>query len=86
MRCRPVEFSLDKAESREHLFDPVIDRISVLMLELAVKVVVSSLGPLAVGRVFGLGDLLGGFLELVLQIDQRRESRLHDLDQASRRS
>ena len=34
------------------------------------QVVVAPLGPLAVGGVFGLGHLLGGLLELVLQLDQ----------------
>ena len=45
------------------------------------QLVVAPLGPLAVGRVFRLGHLLGGLLELVLQVDQRGEPRLDDLDQ-----
>ncbi len=78
---RPVKFRLGEAEARQHLLDAVIDRVSILVLELAVKLVVAPPGPLAVGRVFRLGHLLGGLLELVLQLDQRGEPRLDDLHQ-----
>ena len=59
----------------------MIDRIGVLVLDLAVQLIVTPLGALAVRRVFGLGHLLGGLLELVLQVDQRGEPRLDDLHQ-----
>ena len=78
---RAVELGLGEAEARQHLLDPVIDRIGILVLDLAVELVVPPPGPFAVRRVFGLGHLGGGFLELVLQIDQRREPRLDDLHQ-----
>ena len=45
----------------------MIDGIGVLVLDLAVELVVAPLGSLAVGRVFGLGHLLSGFFELVLE-------------------
>ena len=48
----------------------MVDRIGVLMLDQLVQVVVSPSGPLAVGVVLGLGHLLGGLLELVLQLHQ----------------
>ena len=56
-------------------------RVGVLVLDLAVELVVAALGALAVGVVFGLGHLLGGFFELVLEVDQRGQARLGDFDQ-----
>ena len=68
-----MKLRLGEAEARQHLLDAVIDRVSILVLELTVELVVTPLGPLAVRRVFRLGHLLRGLLELVLQLDQRGE-------------
>ena len=76
-----MKLRLDEAEARQHLLDAVIDRVSILVLELVVQLVVAPLGPLAVGCVFRLGHLLRGLLELVLQLDQRGEPRLDHLHQ-----
>ena len=45
------------------------------------QLVIAPLGSLAVAVVFGLGHLLGGLLELVLELDQRGQPRLGDFDQ-----
>ena len=45
------------------------------------ELVIAARGPLAVGLVFGLGHLLRGLLELVLELDQRGQPRLDDFDQ-----
>ncbi len=56
-------------------------RVGVLVFDLAVELVVAPLGALAIGFVFGLGELLGGFFELVLEVDERGQARFGDLDQ-----
>ena len=76
-----MELRLGEAQAREDLLDPVVDRIGVLVLELLVQLVVPPRGPLAVGVVLGLGHLLRGLLELVLEVDQRGQPRLDDVHQ-----
>ena len=76
-----LEVGGGKAQTGEHLFDSMIDGVGVLVLDLAVELVIAALGPLAVGVVFGLGHLLGGLFELVLELDHRGEARLGDFDQ-----
>ena len=78
---RPVEIGLGEPQPGEDLLDAMIDRVGVLVLEPLVELVVAPGGALAVGLVFGLGHLLGGFLELVLQVDQRGQARLGDVHQ-----
>ncbi len=75
-----VELRLGEAQAREDLLDPVVDRIGVLVLDLLVERVVAERGPLAVGLIVRLGHLLGGLFQLVLELDQRRQARLDDVD------
>ena len=79
-----VELGLGEAQAGEDLLDPVVDRIGVLVLDLVVQRVVALGGPLAVGVILGLGHLLRGLLQLVLEVDQRRQARLDDVDHRRR--
>ena len=64
-----------EAEAVEDLLDAVVDRVGVLVLEPVVELVVAARGPGAVGVVLGLGHLLGGLLQLALEVDERGEPR-----------
>ncbi len=80
--CRrlALEFGLAEAEARQDLLDPMIDRVRVLVLDLVVDGVVAKRRPLAVVLVLGLGHLVGGLFQLVLELEQRRQTGPDDLD------
>ena len=48
----------------------MIDRVCIRVLDQAVQLIITPAGAVAVGRVLGLGHLLGGFLELAVQVNQ----------------
>ena len=77
-----MEIGRAEAEAGEHFFDAVIDRVGVLVFDLPEELVVPPLGALAIVVVFGLCHLLGGLFELVLEVDQRGQPGLGDLDQS----
>ena len=66
-----LEFGRAEAEAGKDFFDAMIDAVCILMFDLAVDLVVTLLGALLVVVVLGFGELLGGFLELVLEVQER---------------
>ena len=59
----------------------MIEGVGVLVLDLAMELGVAALCAFEVGVILCLGHFLGGFFKLVLEVQERGQSRLCDFDQ-----
>ncbi len=64
-----------KPEPGKDLLDPVIDRVRILVFEQVVKLVVTPAGAGTLVVILGLGHLLRSLFQLVLKLENRRDSR-----------
>ena len=72
---RTVEVGCREPQSAEDLLDAMVDRVGILVDQQLVQLVIPAAGAIAVALVFGLGHLLGRFLELALEVQERGQAR-----------